>query len=244
MLLCQKCGYDNELGRIFCHQCGTKLDLDAIKPESRGGKSLKTKKGRLTGGKLIRHGVELAFLLFLVYAVYLMLTTPAIPSKVSDAAINTAEKKFIRLEQAASGKKEAIIEVTLAELNGYLSSVQGAKTTVKWGFVADRMWAEFRPKAVTFHLLLDMHVGELFSRKVSISWTGQPKIEAGAIKFIGDTAQVGELTWPSALVDFLGFHSRTFSQIAGKMSREQEVLSRMSRIDIQADRAVITYKPQ
>lgn len=243
MLICQKCGYDNELGRIFCHQCGTKLDLDAIKPVSRGGKSLKSRKGRLTGGKLIRHGIELAFLLFLVCAGYLMLTTPAIPTKLSDDVFFSAEKKFNVLERVAFGKKAATVEVTLAELNGYLSTVQGAKTNPKWGFVTDRMWAEFHPKAVTFHLLLDMHLGDLITKRVSISWTGQPKIKEGAIKFIGDDGKVGQLTWPVALVNLLGFHDRTFSQIIDKMPREQEVLSRMNRIDIQADRALITYEP-
>ena len=34
MLICPKCGNDNELGRIFCHQCGDRLDLSSIKPPS------------------------------------------------------------------------------------------------------------------------------------------------------------------------------------------------------------------
>jgi hypothetical protein len=147
------------------------------------------------------------------------------------------------LERISAGKTKATNEVTLAELNGYLSSVQEANTNVKWGFVANRIWAEFHPKAVTFYLLLDMHVGDFFTKKVVISWTGRPKIEAGSIQFIGDTGDVGRLTWPASFVSLLGFHARTFGQIADKLPHELEVLSRMKRIDIEADRAIVIYEP-
>ena len=36
--VCPKCNYDNELGRIFCHSCGAKLDLTKIKPPTEGAK--------------------------------------------------------------------------------------------------------------------------------------------------------------------------------------------------------------
>lgn len=33
MLNCQKCGHENQLGRVFCGACGTKLDLTAMTSE-------------------------------------------------------------------------------------------------------------------------------------------------------------------------------------------------------------------
>ena len=44
MLICPKCGYDNELGRIFCHSCGDKLDLSNIKPATAAEKKLRKAK--------------------------------------------------------------------------------------------------------------------------------------------------------------------------------------------------------
>jgi len=32
MIKCQKCGFENQMGSIFCRECGEKLDMDAIDP--------------------------------------------------------------------------------------------------------------------------------------------------------------------------------------------------------------------
>lgn len=34
MIICKKCGMDNQLGRVFCTSCGTKLDLTAMSSQS------------------------------------------------------------------------------------------------------------------------------------------------------------------------------------------------------------------
>jgi len=33
MIKCQKCGFENQLGAIFCRQCGGKLDLEELRPD-------------------------------------------------------------------------------------------------------------------------------------------------------------------------------------------------------------------
>ena len=38
MIECPKCHFSNELGRIFCHQCGSKLDLTKVKAPSEGAR--------------------------------------------------------------------------------------------------------------------------------------------------------------------------------------------------------------
>ena len=32
MFKCQKCGFENQMGSIFCRECGEKLDMNAIDP--------------------------------------------------------------------------------------------------------------------------------------------------------------------------------------------------------------------
>ena len=32
MIKCQKCGFENQMGSIFCRECGEKLNMDAIDP--------------------------------------------------------------------------------------------------------------------------------------------------------------------------------------------------------------------
>jgi len=75
MLTCSKCGYDNELGRIFCHSCGAKLDLSNIKSPSQGGAKLKRKGG--TGGKLVGRTIVILILVALIAVIYLAAQVPA-----------------------------------------------------------------------------------------------------------------------------------------------------------------------
>ena len=38
LIKCTKCGYENELGAIFCRGCGEKIDTSALDPRANGGK--------------------------------------------------------------------------------------------------------------------------------------------------------------------------------------------------------------
>ena len=54
MIKCQKCGFENQMGSIFCRDCGEKLDMDAIDPNKlqkdvNKEKNLKLAKKRIKG---------------------------------------------------------------------------------------------------------------------------------------------------------------------------------------------------
>jgi len=38
LLKCQECGHENQLGAIFCRECGSKLDVDKMRPEVKDAK--------------------------------------------------------------------------------------------------------------------------------------------------------------------------------------------------------------
>ena len=39
LLKCNECGHENQLGSIFCRECGIKLDVENMRPEVKDGKS-------------------------------------------------------------------------------------------------------------------------------------------------------------------------------------------------------------
>lgn len=237
MLICPKCGYDNELGRIFCHQCGQKLDLDAIKPPSRGGKSLKTKKG-FSLGTWIRRAVGLALLLALLFVGYQMLQLPQLPSKPSDTEVTAAEKKWAAVERMVNSKKAGRIEASPAEVKAFLATVKIEKRDLKWGFVPERFWIDVQPGAVKVYVLATMRLGDLMSKQVCFSYTGVPKIQDGGFKFVPTAGAVGDLVWPPEVVKAIGFHQRVYTEIFQGLRMEQEVLSQLSQIEVQRDRII------
>ena len=76
MVICSKCGYDNELGRIFCHSCGAKLNLSEIKSPSQGGKDLTRKKKRK--GAMLARLIQIVIALAIVVTLVLVLQVPAL----------------------------------------------------------------------------------------------------------------------------------------------------------------------
>ena len=75
MIKCQKCGFENQMGSIFCRDCGEKLDMDAIDPNKlqkdvNKEKNLKRAKKRIKS--LISAGITLlvvgAFIFVILYS--------------------------------------------------------------------------------------------------------------------------------------------------------------------------------
>ena len=56
LVKCANCGHDNQLGAIFCRNCGDKLNIEEMRPElkdSRGPKTNLIKLFKTLGFKII-----------------------------------------------------------------------------------------------------------------------------------------------------------------------------------------------
>ncbi len=67
MIKCQKCGFENQMGSIFCRECGEKLDMDAIDP-NKLQKDVNKEKSIKLAKKRIKEAVSTAIGLLLVVA--------------------------------------------------------------------------------------------------------------------------------------------------------------------------------
>lgn len=73
MIKCQKCGFENQMGSIFCRDCGEKLDMDAIDPNKlqkdvNKEKNIKLAKKRIKGA--ISAAVSLVVIAGFVFLVF------------------------------------------------------------------------------------------------------------------------------------------------------------------------------
>ena len=243
MLLCPKCGYDNELGRIFCHQCGQKLDLDAIKPPSRGGKSLK-KKSYTTLWVWLWRLVALAVVGAVGWVLYLIFQLPPVPATPSDAEIRAADKKWMALEKLTMKRKPDVIEVTPAELKAFLAGLQFEKKNIPWGIVPSQLWADPQAGGVNVSILGMMKFGGFFERQIYLSYTVAPKLGDGKLAFEPLEGTVGSLKWPLPVVKGLGFHQQIFGQVFGRLKMEQTTLAEFNAIELQKDRIVFQFQPR
>src|SRR5579859_941924 len=185
MVICQKCGYDNELGRIFCHSCGTKLNLSEIKSPSQGGKSLAKKKQGTGAGKIISRVIYLAILVAVIAAVCLALQVPSVrPISTANDDLTSSDKKRFELNDLVAQKQSKTITVSEAELNAFIETLGFQKSD---GGIFDltptKLQLELGDGVVTAIFLGKLHLGGSVDKQVYLSYTGVPTIEGGQFVF-------------------------------------------------------------
>jgi len=138
MIKCQKCGFENQMGSIFCRDCGEKLDMNAIDPNKlqkdvNKEKNIKLAKKRIKGliSGLITLLVIAAFFFVILFrgrqenSDYVVNTdgaaaaeAPAEGENAGAPAVSEEEKKALsKYDQACKGTKLGEVTFSYPELN-------------------------------------------------------------------------------------------------------------------------------
>ena len=244
MIPCPKCGYDNELGRIFCHQCGTKLDLDQIKPVSRGGKSLKRKRPSRVVGNIVRLCGWLVTVALLV-AIVMMLLVPevaTVPSTPDDLASFALKRG--RLESAVERKRSFTATISESELNAFLDSLGFDKAKTPRSFVEPMdVQIQLSKDSVQVMVVARIRVGSMVEKKLLLSMTGKPAVRDGGFVIQPVAASIGRLPLPSVIVEKTAFVRSYFGRIFANLTEERKLLNRLSSIAVQPKQVVLEYQP-
>jgi hypothetical protein len=246
MIICPKCSFDNELGRIFCHQCGNKLDLDKIKHTSGPGRIVHRKKSGPR--RPWRIAIEVVILALFIWMIYLMTRTPEIkPLKPTNADLVATDNKRVSLERVVyQGKPLAApyqLKITTSELNTYLNS-KGWDKPPKQGFnvVPVALRIELNNGVVTLSFLGTARWGEGLSKKIFLSYTGLPSIQDGRFEFAPIAASIGDLPIHPMILAHTGLIQHYFQQLLSKLKGEKELLDQLSSITVERDDILLVYQ--
>jgi hypothetical protein len=243
MLECSKCGFNNELGRIFCHQCGAKLDVDKIKPPTPGAKMRR----RAVAGarKTVRVVIELGIAIGLIAIIILICLVPEVPPvKPTNAEMVAADTKRLDLQQLVHGTKPGSLEVTDGELNAFLNTIgmdkpKGSGLTL----VPVTIRAEFTNGAVKLGYVGELQLGTAVHKQLYLGLAGRLSIEGGEAKFRPTGAWLGRLPIHPKLVEWTGLFQNYFSGLFRKQDAEKQALDKLSSIALTDGHAVLTYQP-
>lgn len=243
MLVCAKCGYDNELGRIFCHSCGTKLDLSQVKPPGQGGPKLR----RRTRGQVwryVRGAIELAVCAAIIYAIYLMWQVPAAPAaKPTSADMLSAEKKRFELERLITRGKPGKIEVTGRELNAFLGSMAMDKPKAGWlAFAPETVRMELGDGTVKVMLWGELRLGDDLKKQLYLSYTCAPSVADGVLDHKPVAAALGSLPIHVGIVESTPVIQNALGAVLGKLDRERDTLQKLHAIIVSRDRVSLEYE--
>lgn len=243
MLICPKCNYENELGRIFCHQCGTKLDLDKIKPSS-GGKIVR-RKGRWTVMHIVNRLCWLAVLVFLGWGLYLIGQTPDLPPvKPTAAEMAAVDGKRAELERSILRKTTFKMEITAAELNTLLASLDLEKQAGSGpGMEPITLQVELGDGTVTLNLLGTARLVGALSKKIFISYTGVPTMDNGAFEFKPIAAKIGQVPIHPKVLNGTDCFRKYFGRLLSKLDHEKSLLDQLSSLSVERGQIQINYQP-
>ena len=93
LLKCKQCGYENQIGSIFCRGCGAKVDSSALDPDSPDAsahqKEAKKQKAIETMTTLLKRGVTCLILAFLIVTACFLFSDADAPKFPGKENINT-----------------------------------------------------------------------------------------------------------------------------------------------------------
>ena len=232
MLICPKCGNDNELGRIFCHKCGDRLDLSSIKPPS-----VAERKRRLFKVEAIRTtrlAINFAILgvLFLVIAL-ICLTPPVVPLPAANTDLVASDTKRMELDRLGKGKKGGQVTVTETQLNAFFNQRPFAKAT--------GTGIELTPVALRIHLhesrvqiefLGTTHFGSYFEKKLYLAYEGEPTLRDRKFSFQPTGGWIGKLPVHPVILRITSFFESRFGRMFNEFTSEKELLDTLTAIDV------------
>ncbi len=243
MVICPKCGYDNELGRIFCHSCGAKLNLSEIKSPSQGGKNL-TKKKKGKGGMLGRL-IQVVVVLGIVAVIFLALQVPALrPISTLSEDLTSIDKKRFELDGLNLQKGSRTIAISETELNAFIDTLGLQKSDAKApSIIPSKLQIELGDGFVTAIYISKIHLGGSFDKQVSLTYSGVLAIEAGHFVFKPIGGAVGSLPILPLILEKTGIFDRCYAKLFGNLDQEKQMLNSLASVSVTPKEVLLTYKP-
>ena len=191
LLKCSECGFDNQLGAIFCRECGAKLDVEKMRPQ------VKEKKIKFSFGDLARNLLAIAVLGGLAFSIAMMFY----PEHALSTGLETTEQeqtdiKFQSLINKIAGEPEEDTytftpdEVTYLYNNKLIESKEGT------GYEIDKMHFSLDPNNNVILLLNTKMMGGM---NVSFKIIGRIVDEKADLEVI--SAKMGHLSIPGFVQD-------------------------------------------
>ena len=232
MLICPKCSHDNELGRMFCHKCGERLDLSRIKPPSAEEK--KRRQFERGAKRTIRILVNVVVLGLLILVIALICATPVVPPvQSSNKDLVTSDAKRMELERLGKGQKTGQVVITEGQLNAFLSQrAFSGKAGGGLEVTPVALRLNLSDSRIKLEFLGTTHFGSYFAKDLYLGYEGQPTLSQGKFEFKPTAGWIGKLPIHPLLLRTTGFFKSRFGRLFEEFLAEKELLEKLTAIEV------------
>ena len=242
-LVCPECRRENEPERIYCHDCGARLDRTALAKIAPKGEDAKATQRRLKSMldpgrlkmRLMFFKVSKVILgAFATAAVIQMLLPPDVPPVAKSGEF--PPQINLDMENAALNHGSPPLRYTEAQVNAFLGSALKSRQA------ALSKVLQFERAFVN----LDENVGRvtiqrsLFGFSFYTTTSGKVTLENGALKASNNGGTIGRLPVHPALMKYA---DPIFADLWAALDREKKSLSKMAGLELHPQAVVLIPRP-
>jgi zinc-ribbon domain len=238
-LVCAQCGYENEPERVYCHNCGTKLDRSVLPrdtvtqqetlAETRRRIRKMTRPGNF--GANVKTLLKIWFWAALIAAIYLISKRPGdIPTREQEIGARIISGE---IDAAIDAPQSVTVQASGIDLS------QHVRTRVKGASVIP--FSRFKRSFVT---LTDGKIrfcveDDLFGYSIFSMIEYQPRVVDGKLVYEKTGLRIGSLGVPPQMTGL----DKLFKKFETGLKHEQKLLDKAKAITITKDYAVLVTKP-
>jgi hypothetical protein len=242
-LICPECRRENEPERIYCHDCGARLDRTALAKEPPKGEDVNETRRRLKA-MLDPQRAKMRLMFFKVSKLILgalaaaaliqMILPPDLPPRAKTGEF--PPQINLDLENAAMNHVAAPLQYTDAQVNAYLGSALKGKQA------ALSKVLDFERAVVKFDENVCRITAErsLFGFSVFTTTSAKVTLQNGTLIASNNGGSIGRLPIHPQLMKFADF---LFADLWTALDRERKAVSKMSSIEFRPQAVVLTPKP-
>lgn len=222
-LTCEQCGAANEIGRLFCGQCGERLNLTGFRP---GRPRRGVGAGRAGGIKRLVRLVLLAALLTLLIAL-LWPTAPQGKPGTSEQG-EALYENLLNMEQSIRRRERARLTIQEEEINAYLgmliAQMDERPAENRSRLKTQAVNLSFTPEYVIVHILTAW--GPV---RLSYEITGWPRVNGRGASLDAQRVRLGHVPMPDPLMARM---AERLGNVFAQLEREQFILRHVTRVDL------------
>lgn len=242
-LVCPECRRENEAERIYCHDCGARLDRSAlakIAPKEEDAKETQRRLRTMLDPqrakmRLMFFKISKLILGAFAAAALIQMVLPA------DVPPRTKSSEFppqinLDIENAAMNQGAPPLQYTEAQVNAYLASALKSKQAALSKLLQfERTTVRFEPNVC--HIIVERSI---FGFSFYTTTSTKLSLEKGALKASNNGGRIGRLSVHPLLMKY---SDPIFNDLWTALDRERKAVAKMNAIEFHPQAVVLIPKP-